>query len=73
MGALTEEYCSDEIHCDGCAAQIKRILGHVEGVSSVDVDVARKRVTVAHDGEAATSHRVSGALVEAGFPVKPCV
>ena len=35
---------------EGCASAIKRILGKVEGVSSVETDVAAKTVVVQSDG-----------------------
>ncbi|CAB9507623.1 Copper transport protein ATOX1 [Seminavis robusta] len=35
--------------CEGCANAVKRILGKVEGVSSVETDVAAKTVVVQAD------------------------
>ena len=32
--------------CDGCAAAVKRVLGRVAGVSSVETDVAAQLVVV---------------------------
>lgn len=57
------------IVCGGCAGAIKSALGHVDGVESVEVDVATKRVSVAHDA-AVTRDRLVEALDGAGFPTE---
>eukprot|EP00551_Chaetoceros_affinis_P007760 CAMPEP_0203669078 /NCGR_PEP_ID=MMETSP0090-20130426/5545_1 /ASSEMBLY_ACC=CAM_ASM_001088 /TAXON_ID=426623 /ORGANISM="Chaetoceros affinis, Strain CCMP159" /LENGTH=73 /DNA_ID=CAMNT_0050533673 /DNA_START=104 /DNA_END=325 /DNA_ORIENTATION=- len=36
--------------CEGCAGAVKRILGKVEGVSSVETNVDEKKVTVVSEG-----------------------
>ena len=38
--------------CEGCAGAIKRILGKMEGVATVDTDVASKRVLVTGEASA---------------------
>ena len=55
------------ISCEGCAGTIKRTLGAVTGVSTVSVDVARKQVTVRHDGRVSRDGLAS-ALGAAGYP-----
>ena len=36
-------------HSEGCANAVKRILGKIEGVSSIETDVASKSVVVQAD------------------------
>lgn len=54
--------------CDGCANAIKKALGALPGIQSVNVDIAAKNVTVTH--EASVSHdALIAALERAGFPI----
>ena len=55
------------IHCEGCAATIKKAAGDVPGVSTVDVDVASKTVRVGFD-DTEQREKVSEALATAGYP-----
>ena len=58
-----------DIQCDGCANSIKTVLGRIEGIGLVDVDVTEKNVTVTHDESKATRAQIEAALDRAGFPV----
>ncbi len=55
-----------DIVCGGCATAIKNAFGGVEGVSSVEVDVATKQVSVEH-GSAVTREDIVKVLDDAGF------
>lgn len=57
------------IVCGGCAGAIKNALGQIDGVESVDVDVATKQVTVAHEASVSRDRLVE-ALDGAGFPTE---
>ena len=57
------------IVCGGCAGAIKNALGKLDGVEAVEVDVATKRVSVAHDSSV-TRERLVEALDDAGFPAE---
>lgn len=59
--------CPD-IECQGCAVSIKRSLGKVTGVDGVEVDVAKKRVTVVFDDEQTSASALGERLTAAGFP-----
>ncbi|MGC8668875.1 MAG: heavy-metal-associated domain-containing protein [Chthonomonadales bacterium] len=59
------------IECDGCARSIKKALGKLAGIEHVDVDVARKDVTVRFDAEQTDAQTVAAALARAGFPAEP--
>lgn len=65
---MESTFHAPDIECDGCANSIKRALGRVGGVQSVDVDIAGKNVRVDHDPSVERSALVS-ALDRAGFPV----
>lgn len=60
---------STEISCDGCANAIKKAVGKLPGVESVEVDVPNQTVTVKHDTGAAPKSAVTDAMEKAGFPV----
>lgn len=63
----TVTYTVPGIHCEHCEAAIKQEVGAVEGVLSVDVDLERKRVSVA--GERLDDARLRAAIDEAGYDV----
>jgi len=63
----TVTYTVPGIHCAHCEAAIKQEVGAVEGVVSVDVDLERKRVSVA--GERLDDARLREAIDEAGYDV----
>lgn len=54
------------IVCGGCANAVKAAVSAVPGVSGVEVVVAEKRVTVAHDGRVNRAV-IEDALKKAGF------
>ncbi|RJL24130.1 heavy-metal-associated domain-containing protein [Bailinhaonella thermotolerans] len=60
-------YAVPEISCGHCVAAISGEVGKVPGVSSVDVDVDAKRVTVR--GEDLDDGLVRAAIDEAGYGV----
>jgi copper chaperone CopZ len=57
------------IVCGGCAGAIKNALGKLDGVASVEVDVATRRVRVTHD-DGVARERLVEALDKAGFPAE---
>lgn len=34
------------LHCKGCAGKVKKHISKMEGVTSLDIDIATKKVTV---------------------------
>ncbi|HLJ54475.1 MAG TPA: heavy-metal-associated domain-containing protein [Chthonomonadaceae bacterium] len=63
----TSTFTAPDIVCDGCAAAIRKALARVQGVAGIDVDVAEKRVTIAHEA-AVQRAALAAALDRAGFP-----
>ncbi len=64
----TTTVTAPEIVCGGCASSIKKALGNVAGVAEVDVDVAKKKVTVKHD-ENVSREKIADVLDRAGYSV----
>ena len=64
---MNTKVTAPDIVCGGCANAIKNALGKIDGVSTVDVDVATKEVSVGHSSEVSTEQIVA-ALDKAGFP-----
>jgi copper chaperone CopZ len=64
----TVRFKAPAIHCDGCAASIKRSLGRMAGIETVVVDVAERTVTVSFDPVATREEAVRERLELAGFP-----
>jgi copper chaperone len=58
------------IHCDGCANSIKRSLGKLSGVQTVDVDVEQKDVRIAFDDAQTSQDAILARLHAAGFPAQ---
>ncbi len=63
----TITYRVPAIHCGNCEAAIKREVGAVEGVETVEVDLDAKLVKV--HGERLDDEKLRGAIDEAGFDV----
>jgi copper chaperone len=57
-----------EIECEGCANAIKRSLGAVGGVQTVEVGVEDKKVTVRYDEAQVSEPALRERLGRAGFP-----
>ena len=60
-------YCP-AIHCEGCAAAIRRVLGKLASVQNIEVDIEGKQVHVEYDGNQIGEQKISERLVQAGFP-----
>ena len=57
-----------DVSCEHCVTAIKGELTQIDGVESVDVDIASKLVTVHHDGQVTDRQLVTG-LDEAGYDI----
>jgi copper chaperone CopZ len=58
------------IHCEGCANAIKRSLGKLPGVRTVDVDIESKQVTVQYEDAEVTAAALRERLSLAGYPTE---
>ncbi|HZP81153.1 MAG TPA: heavy-metal-associated domain-containing protein [Chthonomonadaceae bacterium] len=59
---------SPDIQCDGCANAIKRALGQLEGVQSVEVELEGKNVTARYAAAQTDEAAIRERLALAGFP-----
>lgn len=66
MNTLTLK--STDIHCDGCAASIKRALMEIAGVTDVQVEVETQTVRIEFE-EPADKQRIESAMDDAGFAI----
>lgn len=57
------------ISCGHCVMTIKRELGELEGITSVDADEHSKMVTIKWDSPA-TWKKIADTLEEIGYPMK---
>ncbi|MCS6786598.1 MAG: heavy-metal-associated domain-containing protein [Thiobacillaceae bacterium] len=55
--------------CGGCVASVKRLLGAIEGVAEVDVDLAQGRVRVRYDPYRAGPDALKRAIEDGGYQV----
>ena len=62
----TTTLTAPDITCGGCANAIKKSVGAVAGVSGIEVNVEKKRVTVTHE-DATMPESIKAAMTKAGF------
>lgn len=55
---------------DHCRDRIEHTISHIEGVSSVDVDLASKKVTVVYDYQSITSDYIEETLQTLGYSIQ---
>jgi len=55
--------------CGGCENAVKRALGRLEGVASVEASHAQRSVTVTFDAGKATLDAVKARIAAAGYTV----
>jgi copper chaperone len=60
-------YTVPAMHCGHCEAAVKQEVGSVPGITSVDVDLETKLVTVS--GDSLDDQAIREAIGEAGFDV----
>lgn len=62
---MTHEFQIPDIHCGGCAKTITRVLGELDPVAQVEIDVATRQLRVT---SALSREALAARLVDAGFP-----
>jgi copper chaperone CopZ len=56
----------DGMHCDGCARAVGNVLGRVEGVTGVSVDLDHGRAEIRSDSPVALE-KLQAAVADAGY------
>ena len=59
-----------DITCGGCANSIKNVLGKIDGIEQIDVDVENKIIKIEHDENQIPRRQIEAALDDIGFPVE---
>lgn len=67
----TIKFSAPEIMCEGCAKTIKRALSVSTAISSADVDIPGKIVTVAYDESGITPDEIKELIEGAGYDTFP--
>jgi copper chaperone len=62
-------YTAPDISCDHCRRAVEGAVSALDGVESVQVDVAAKTVDVRLSGAGADAEGVRAAIEAAGYPV----
>lgn len=65
----TVNYKIPSINCNHCVHSIKNELSDLEGVKSVEADLASKMITIQFD-EPATEEKIKALLQEINYPVE---
>lgn len=65
--AATIGYRVEGVACESCAKRLRAGLMKVDGVKSVSVDVAAKRVAVDYDAATTDAQRIRAAIDALGF------
>ena len=58
-----------DISCGHCVATVQQAVGGIEGVESVQADVATKHVTVVFDPGKVQVIQITSVMAEEGYPV----
>tara|TARA_R110001606_G_scaffold381957_1_gene543479 strand:- start:1545 stop:1889 length:345 start_codon:yes stop_codon:yes gene_type:complete len=66
----TETFNIEKMTCATCPITVKKAIGKVSGVSSVDVDFQAKTAKVTFDPERTTESAIASASTNAGYPAK---
>jgi copper chaperone len=59
-----------DISCAHCVATIKRSVGDLHGVESVDVDPKTKRIDIRFDPARVSLDQIEATLDDEGYPVQ---
>ena len=68
--STTQTYTVTGMTCDHCARAVRAEVGDIDGVSDVNVDVARGQVTVT-SAKAVPIAALRSAITEAGYTLTP--
>ena len=57
------------MHCPKCVDKVEKFVGEIDGVSLINVDLAKKSVSVEFESPA-DKEQITEAILESGFEVK---
>jgi len=56
--------------CNHCVNSIKKAVGELEGVGTVEVNLTTKKVKVDYNGDLVTDEKIKAAIEDQGYDVK---
>ncbi len=59
----------DGMHCQKCVDKVEKFVGEIDGVSFINVDLAKKSVSVEFESPA-DKEKITEAILESGFEVR---
>lgn len=59
----------DGMHCQKCVDKVEKFVGEIDGVTLIEVDLAKKSVSVEFDTPA-DKEQIIEAILDSGFEVK---
>ncbi len=59
-----------DVHCDHCRASIEGAVSRAQGVHRVEVDLAARQVTVAHNAKVTGVGELVGLIEDQGYDVE---
>lgn len=66
----TDTYTVADIHCGGCEATIRNLVGDVKGVQDVEPDHRTNQVMITYDDGLIDDDAIREALANTGFPTQ---
>jgi copper chaperone CopZ len=66
----TDTYTIADIHCGGCEATIRTLIGDIEGVQYVELDHRTNQVIISYDETLLDDNAIREALANSGFPAE---
>ena len=66
----TQTFTIEKMTCATCPITVKKAMGNVSGVSSVDVDFKAKTAKVRFDPKRTNAAAIASASTNAGYPAK---
>ncbi|MBL4619752.1 MAG: heavy-metal-associated domain-containing protein [Marinicaulis sp.] len=70
MEESTQLFAIEKMTCATCPITVKKAMGKVDGVQSVDVDFEAKTATVVFDPSKTTPEQIADASTNAGYPAR---
>lgn len=70
MAKKVSELHVEGMSCNHCVMSIKRAVGTLKGVDSVEVDLKKKKVTTGYDPDQVTLELIKKTIEDQGYDVK---
>ncbi len=66
-----QSFNTENIHCTNCEGRVKKILGAIDGIKQVDVNVLRKTMRVEFDEQILDVQKIVHTMEQAGYKAYP--